>query len=50
MSDDINLYRYVANSPVMYTDPFGKEKRILGAIYNAKSLQVDLIARKLDMA
>ncbi len=50
MNDDINLYRYVANSPVIYTDIFGKEKKILNAIYNAKSVQVDLIARKLDMA
>ena len=47
-SDQVNLYTYVANSPVIYTDLFGKEKKILSAIQNAKSVQVDLVARKLQ--
>ena len=48
MRDNVNLYGYVANSPVIYTDLFGKEKKILSAIQNAKSVQVDLVARKLQ--
>ena len=49
MRDDINLYGYVGNSPAMYTDLFGRAKVILNAIQNAKSVQIDLVARSLDM-
>jgi hypothetical protein len=29
MSDDVNLYRYVANSPIIYKDPTGRVKIML---------------------
>jgi RHS repeat-associated protein len=50
MKDNVNLYTYVANSPVMYTDRMGLEKIILWAIWNAKSVQVNLVWRGLDIA
>ncbi len=48
-NDQINLYTYVGNSPMMYNDPFWKAKLILWAIYNAKSVQIDLVARALKI-
>ncbi len=41
-ADDINLYRYVANSPVMYTDRNGKEKRSLAKKYDVTDLVLDI--------
>lgn len=29
MKDNVNLYTYVANSPINYNDPFGKEKVLI---------------------
>jgi len=50
MKDNVNLYTYVANSPVGYVDRMGLAKLIFWAIEGAKSIQIDLVSRALDSA
>ncbi len=47
--DNVNLYSYVANSPVNYVDRFGKEKQLLEDIKNGNYFFVELVARSLDI-
>ncbi len=49
MRDNVNLYSYVANSPVNYVDKFGKEKQLLEDIKNGNYFFVELVARSLDI-
>ncbi|MDD2693411.1 MAG: hypothetical protein PHY14_00590 [Candidatus Gracilibacteria bacterium] len=48
MRDNINLYTYVANSPVMYVDPFGKEKKFVQAHDATTLLKKDMMDIRRD--
>jgi RHS repeat-associated protein len=48
IADDVNLYAYVGNNPVIYVDLFGKEKQLLQDIYDGNSFVVELVARNLN--
>jgi len=48
IQDDINLYAYVGNNPVMYVDLFGREKQLLRDIENGNRFVVELASRNLD--
>jgi RHS repeat-associated protein len=41
--DNINLYSYVANSPVGYVDRMGREKQLLEDIKNGDSFKVQFV-------
>ncbi|NRH20420.1 hypothetical protein HOO68_00030, partial [Candidatus Gracilibacteria bacterium] len=47
-NDQVNLYTYVANSPLKYTDRFGREKQLLEDIKNGNKFTVSLVARNLN--
>jgi len=54
ISDDVNLYGYVGNSPVMFVDPMGTEKKIINPPktaaehYARNILNVDLPETEID--
>lgn len=49
VADDVNLYAYVGNNSVMYTDPTGRAKRLQADINNRNNFQVEIVARKLEI-
>lgn len=47
-NDQVDLYTYVANSPVNYVDRMGREKQLLEDIKNGNKFAVSLVGRSLD--
>lgn len=50
MRDDVNLYGYVGENPVRFTDPMGKEKKTLSKKYDITHLIVDIFNLAKDQA
>jgi RHS repeat-associated protein len=46
--DQVNLYTYVANSPMNYVDRMGREKQLLEDIRNGNTFKVRLVWRNLQ--